>query len=109
MRKWLLTIIFFHSVFYTNAQTPCDLIKEYSIATCKRDTKKAIATLEKFVEMYPADSLIENVNLEMARWYFDRDLNRSRDIALKIISRKNGSFIVSFDACPVFYDSTDCR
>jgi tetratricopeptide (TPR) repeat protein len=108
-RHIILTLFCLFSFLLTYSQSQCDLIKSYSLAACKRDTANALITLEKFRQLFPADSLVENVNLALAEIYYrNGELENAKQISIKIVSKKNTILLGSFNNCPFMYDSTEC-
>jgi tetratricopeptide (TPR) repeat protein len=106
----LFLVIFLFCCISAHSQTACELIKSYSLATCNRDTVKALSDLEKFRQLYPNDSLIEDVNLAVAELYFGKgELEKSKQISNKMVSKKMDAPLGGFNQCPFVYESTECR
>lgn len=104
----LLLCLLFAILAYN--QTPCELIKSYSLTVCKGDTRESIKILERFQQLYPTDSLIDDVNLSVAQIYFDKgEMQKSKVVATEIVNKKTTLIKRGFQLCPTFYDSTECR
>lgn len=82
IRHLLLVFIFITSHFYTRGQSQCDLIKNFSVAVCDRDTAKAIADLEKFRQLFPTDPWIVEIDLFLSDLYRGKnELTKAKQIA----------------------------
>jgi hypothetical protein len=68
-----------------------------------------LADLEMLRQLFPTDSLIENINFALSEIYYEKgDLQKSKQIATEIVSKKITVLLGSFNTCPFFYDSVKC-
>lgn len=107
-----LTILFVCvSTFLTSiGQSKCELLNNYSLAVCKRDTATALKNLESFKSSFPNDSLIEEINLRIIGIYFGKgEFEKSKKIAWGIISKKRNPHLGVDKKCINVYDSSICR
>lgn len=79
--------VFFFSVSF--CQTKCELLNNYFLASCKKDTATALRNLEEFRNLYPRDSLIEEIDLRTAGLYLGTgDFPKSKEISWGIVYKK---------------------
>ena len=105
-----ISIIWIFFCVVGHSQSQCDLIKGYSMAVCGNDTTKALADLERFRQLFPSDSLIENINFALSDFYYRKgDIQKAKQVATEIVSTKKTVSLGNFNMCPIFYDSVKCQ
>ena len=108
-RHLWISIIWVFFCVSGHSQSQCDLIKGYSLAICVSDSTKALADLESFRQLFPSDSLIENINFALSDFYYRKGyLEKAKQIATEIVSIRITVSLGSFNTCPFFYDSANC-
>jgi tetratricopeptide (TPR) repeat protein len=102
-----MSFIYFHSV--SKGQSPCSLVKDYSIAICKKDTAAALGALENFIRIYPNDSIRGEVKLAAAAiFYHLGKYPESEDLAKQVVEDLMQFSYGRMNTCAYGHDENNC-